>query len=241
MNVAAFINRAGFIFREPAVAQELLLPSIPMEVWFYGLPIHLSSAEGVSAAEAFPLIVSLVALVSAVMCLRVAPFKTRFELVTWAVCVALLYFVLPLMGRNMFGTREYMFCIGALPYLLLALKRYDGESVSRPVGVLIGILFGFGICCKPLLVAVFVAVEGVLLLANRSLRISLRAESLAAGLVGLGYLVAWLIFYPEFFSAGIWLGRRNHGLLCRSEAISRDVVARCLSASTSVDGLSSGV
>jgi len=95
-----------------------------------------------------------------------------------------------------FGQREHIFAILYLPFFLLRYLRWQGKKIDRPLAILIGVCAGIGISLKHYFLLVALAPELVWLIESRSLRPLFRAETTAAALTILLYLIHFL-FLPK--------------------------------------------
>ena len=114
-------------------------------------------------------------------------------------CTLLLLFVLfPLAGHD-FGQREHLLFALVFPYVLLVVCRAEGQPVASPTAFLIGFMAGLGLALKPFFFAFWLLLEGWLLLRRRLKMPRLGAEHLAIVGTSLVYLLAVIVWTPEYF------------------------------------------
>jgi hypothetical protein len=112
-------------------------------------------------------------------------------------------FVLVALPAFDFGEREHLAVTLTLPYVLAAAARRDGVNLPRGLAAVIGLLAGIGVGLKPYFLLLPVTVE-LYLYGARNWCIWVRTE--AIWLVGTlaGYLIAVMIFTPDFFPFARW-------------------------------------
>jgi hypothetical protein len=96
--------------------------------------------------------------------------------------------------------REHLALIGAVPYLVLAAQRRRGHRVPSTIAILIGIEAALGLALKPHFLAVPLLTEIWLFPALRRDWRPLRPETIAFAGVGATYLVAVILFTPQFLT-----------------------------------------
>ncbi|HEU4800077.1 MAG TPA: hypothetical protein VFS94_05555 [Gemmatimonadales bacterium] len=114
-------------------------------------------------------------------------------------------FVLP---RLDWGEREHLALALMLPWLAVAVRRLEGGEVSRGMALMTGLAAGLGIALKPHFVLVWVGREVAVRLGAGGTRAAPDAtrrlgapspESLVAAGVCVAYLLAVIVFTPEYF------------------------------------------
>lgn len=100
---------------------------------------------------------------------------------------------------GVFGQREHLMLIFALPYLFLISARLADDRCDRRFATLIGLYSALGFCLKPHFLLVPAALELYLIARSRSLSAALRAESwsLLAGTVL--YILFIIVAHPQYF------------------------------------------
>jgi hypothetical protein len=107
------------------------------------------------------------------------------------------FVVLPL---PVFGEREHLMLIFAVPYILLVGRRLTGRSCAASLAVIIGLAAAIGFGLKPYFALVPVLLELYLIGIRRSLYAVFRPESLSLLAGTLAYLALALTANSEYFS-----------------------------------------
>jgi hypothetical protein len=169
----------------------------PMIFWLNLPPAAVASWTGISAAV---LLVFWYALLTAVGLALALPSLTRRvspgeNLGVIAAAVGALL-VLP---AHSFTQREHLLLALALPYLIHAVGRAQGEADRK--AWITAALFAVAVCLKPHFLLIPAGIEGFLIV-QRGLKASLRDPTvpIMAG-VGLMYLLAVKLITPAYFSA----------------------------------------
>lgn len=97
-----------------------------------------------------------------------------------------------------FGQREHLMLTLALPYFLLLALRAGGAGVGRRLALPVGVLAGLGFAIKPHFLLLPVLLELYLLCQRRKPALAFRGETLALAGTVLLYLLAILLFTPEY-------------------------------------------
>jgi hypothetical protein len=152
------------------------------------VPGTLAALIPISAIAAAQASILLLAAWSLSLCWRLAgrdlpPAAPR----SW-VLATLLPFLMLAFPVEMFGQREHLMLIAALPYLLLAERRGAGLAVPRRVAVTAALLAALGFALKPHFLLLPVLVEGQLLVALRPRAYARNPAPWVLGAVWLGYL-----------------------------------------------------
>jgi hypothetical protein len=100
-----------------------------------------------------------------------------------------------------FGQREHLMVILGLPYLSAAIPRPEPEHGALPpaMRVFIGIAAGVGFCLKPYFLLIPLLVEAWRWSHLRGATF-VRIEIIAMALVGAAYVLAVVLFAPEYLS-----------------------------------------
>ncbi len=203
-DLAGMVNEAGFTIREPQIVSKYGSPLIPMEQFFYGLPVYLSTWINIPVYQGIVLqcflVLQLGALLTCWIIYKGGLSKSRVQTLIWIAGIYGINFLLPLAyrSRNIFGLREHLFVALILPFLMLLCARLSGFHPGRLLAAMVGIVAGLAIIFKPVYVLLFLFVETVFLVYNRRLFAFARIETLFIVLVGSGYLFYWF-FYTEYF------------------------------------------
>ncbi len=115
-----------------------------------------------------------------------------------AVCYAI--FLLPIaLYVVTFGEKEHIFITLAIPYFFLTYAAIENTKFSIKIRIIVAILAAIGICIKPFFVFPFFAAEIYLAISKKKISSLFRLESLIIGGIGVAYLVAVYLIYPEYF------------------------------------------
>jgi hypothetical protein len=190
---------AGRVTQGARLYVDLVDVNPPLVVWL-DIPVVLGArALGIPDLTAYRIFVLLVVLGSVAACgwllrrflLADAPERRR------VVLLLLLFAALPL-SRADFGEREHLMLALTLPYLLLAAVRLRRTAVPWGFAVAAGLAAGVGIALKPYFVALWLALEGCLLLRLRR-GYRPRPEAAIVVLVCVLYLAAVARYSPEYW------------------------------------------
>jgi hypothetical protein len=179
---------------------DLIEVNPPLIVWLNAIPVTLARITSLSPILVYRLLVLVVVLasmmVSAGLIARGMPGE-RVELRRFFVLL-LLFGVLTL-ARGDFGEREHLLLALGTPYVLLSWLRSESVPVSRTEAITIGVAAGVGIALKPYFVLVWLALQAYLWAVLRPRRFVPGAESVAVLGVGVAYLVAVVLWAPEYW------------------------------------------
>jgi hypothetical protein len=133
-----------------------------------------------------------------------------------AAALALTVAIFPLVG-GIFGQREHLAVILALPLLAAATLRAESVPIGRGTAIAIGIAAGLGLGIKPHYVLVWLAILVARAVLTRVRRPRLLPEDVAVLAVWVGYVLAVVVFTPGYFelaagSARAYLGFGSHSL-----------------------------
>lgn len=119
----------------------------------------------------------------------------------------LLLFLLIVYPNNMFAQREHMMLVLAMPYLLVASGRADGEQLSNRLKIATGLMAGVGFAMKPYFLAIPLFVE-LYIVSQISLRRSLADPAPWSVLaVCVAHALFAIIVTPEYFTVALPLAR----------------------------------
>lgn len=119
----------------------------------------------------------------------------------------LLLFLLIVYPNNMFAQREHMMLVLAMPYLLVASGRADGEQLSTRLKIATGIMAGIGFAMKPYFLGIPLFVE-LYVASQLTLRRSLADPSpWAVFAICVAHGLFAIIVTPEYFTIALPLAR----------------------------------
>jgi putative flippase GtrA len=169
-------------------------------LWFWmAVPIQwLGSAIGVAPVKIYAILVLLVGSVSSLLAGKLVFPANQGRRLTLMLAIFVSGIVAPM---NDFGQREQLAVLCSLPYCCLIFRRFNQETTNMFLAGAIGVLAAMGFALKHYFVLVPVALEIWYLFQHRQVRHFIRAETVALGVVALGYAACVLIFTPAFFSS----------------------------------------
>jgi hypothetical protein len=185
----------------------VLDPNPPM-AWFLSMPAAaLANFELMPEPLAIRFVFWIYFVTSAVLLIHVLAHvepRERAASIGWKSAFIIMATLAPAAS---FGQREYVSVLFAMPYLAAAALRLQGMGSARPtVLAVIGFLAGLGFAIKPYFLAVPLLVEG-LVVARFGLRSLFRLESFVLGLTVLVYVLAVVVFVPQYLTFTIPLMR----------------------------------
>src|SRR4029434_9269112 len=120
------------------------------------------------------------------------PVARRFAML----CAA--FAALALFPLDVFGEREHLMLILALPYVFLTAARLVGNRIPSRLAVFIGLLAALGFGMKPYFLLVPICLEIYIAVVRRSILSWRRPETLTLALALLSYAAAIPIVHPEY-------------------------------------------
>ena len=117
-----------------------------------------------------------------------------------AVFLAVAAVILALLPFDEMAQREHFATIFALPYALIGMARAAGKTVSLADAVFSGAFMGLCVAVKPHFALCVLFVSAFLAWRSRRITAFFAIENLVAAAVALAYLIASLVFFPNFFS-----------------------------------------
>lgn len=192
--------RAGAVLYE-----DIIEVNPPLAFWLTLPGLYLADMMQVSAKAGLITWLLLLTVASLAMCAGLLRGIPRLPHSPWPILFILCIAILIIPGSN-FGQREHFLVIFLLPYLILAVRRFENVETSRSLAVLVGIWAAIGLCLKPHFLLVPIAVETALLIRRRSPLAALRSENIAMATAGFAYAVAVVLLHPEFFERILPLG-----------------------------------
>jgi hypothetical protein len=109
----------------------------------------------------------------------------------------LLFTILPILFKNVFGLREHIIALGLWPYLVLRVSDPEGKLVGWQVRLLLGVWIGTTLLFKYLYSIVIILVELADALLQRRPFLLFRVENVVAGAIVALYLFTWLVLDPS--------------------------------------------
>ncbi len=169
------------------------------------IPAALSRLLSMQDTQALILCVLALALWSVFVSWRMFPALTGVEAGAarsqQMIFLPLVLFLAIVYPGEMFGQREHLMLLGAVPYVMLAAARFEGLPVSRGRLVTIALIAGLGFALKPHFLAIPVLVELYLLTARGWRKTFTDAVPWIILGVMVGYVAAAWLLTPEYFTS----------------------------------------
>ena len=164
--------------------------TLPLVLYFYGLPASISHALDTHPVPVFSAFTLLLLLLSAVACRRLlgrgAPGAASARSFVWLAVAALVLATLE--GAELtFGQREVFYVALVLPFLFVRWRRAEGLPPGATAAVFSGAAAAVGALLKPQLLLPVAAAELALRFCAGRPRLVKAPESLAFGAAGLAY------------------------------------------------------
>jgi hypothetical protein len=207
-DVAWILHGARWMLEGGRFGHEIIDVNPPL-IWFVSLPAAwLVNTGFCTEPMALRLYVWALCIASLLLCRRLLrPMAAQGEAAEAASLLMGAAFAMAMLPGAVFGQREHLAFILGMPYCLLAAVRLGGSAMSSralPVfcGLLAGVAFGF----KPWFLAVPLLLELALLARTRRLGGVCRPETMALAATLLAYLLAVVVYSPEYLTAVVPLG-----------------------------------
>jgi hypothetical protein len=167
----------------------------PMESFWYGITVQISKLTGIGAHTVIILQTFAAVVFSAFLGFRIRQ-ETNGTTVSFFIVPVIVFLVVPVLFKNVFGLREHFIVLGLWPYLVLRAAPYDHPKLSISLRATLGLWMGFTLLFKFLYSVVVVVVEIANTLTHRRLSQVLQIECVIAGVVVFTYLMLWLGIDP---------------------------------------------
>ena len=177
---------------------------LSLPAWFGQVVFSASDARLIGGFTAIVLLIS-VGLVLHVM--RVSPVTPRSLQIS--IVAGLLIPSIPLYAFQA-GQREQLATFLLLPYLVLAARTVAGSHASVRLRIAVGLAAGVGLALKPFFLAPWLAAELTVVVLSRTLRPSVRLESLVVAAIQALYVTLILVFVPEYVTDVVPLARATY-------------------------------
>jgi putative flippase GtrA len=173
------------------------LMEINPPLWFWmAMPLQLLGTKiGVGPDRLYIAAIIIFAAWSAIVTSRLLTVENARRGI-FIIAILLLCLVAPLSD---FGQREQITIIFVLPYCALLFKRAMDEQVSAGLALTIGLVAAGGFALKHYFALVPIVLELWILWRSRSLRYSLRVETITVGTLAVVYVISIAFFTPDFF------------------------------------------
>jgi hypothetical protein len=190
---------ADHMLRGARLYVDLIEVNPPLILWLDAVPVAIARLLSLPSGLVFNAMVLALAVGSTVWCDRLLRRVLPADRLLRHCLTLLILFALAPLAREDFGEREHMFLALALPYVLLTTIRAGGGQAGRSQALAVGMAAGLGIALKPYFIVLWLALEAVMLARLGWRKAGVRAESLAVAAVGIGYVLAVVLWAPAYF------------------------------------------
>ncbi len=166
----------------------------PLIIWMTSIPVWLANIFEIDPEITFKLFLLGMTLISLYLIWIVLVKAQTYAKKTILFTATLVLVIFP---NDLFGQREHIMLVLALPYIFTVYARSKNVKLSQTHLVFSSVLAALGICIKPY----FVLIPGILelyLLYKLRTNTFKRIEPYILVFVGLSYLVSIFIFTPEY-------------------------------------------
>jgi hypothetical protein len=210
-DVAWITHGAGWLLEGRQFGRDIIDVNPPL-IWYVSLPAAwLVKLGACGEAEAIRAYVWTLCVASLLLCHRLMRPQREagngleaYALLTGA---ALAMAVFP---GAAFAQREHLAFVLGLPYCLLAASRWQGTVPSRALAITVGALAGIGFGFKPWFLAVPLLLEISHLAHTRRWRDTWRPETVALAAVLFAYLLAVVLFAPDYLRVVVPMGAATY-------------------------------
>jgi hypothetical protein len=177
----------------------------PLFLWLAIPPVLVERATGISAWHVNVLMVAAIAACSLLLTSHLLP-----ELVperrrrAWLLLAA--GFAALVLPRVHYGQREHLAFLLTLPFATLAALRLRDAPVPPAIALAVGVVGGAGFAIKPHFLLAWLLLE-LLLLTRRGRAALRRPELISLVSLGAAYLLAVVVFVPDYLPMAVRLGR----------------------------------
>lgn len=162
----------------------------PIERFWYVLASDVAGLTGLAATTAVLLQTFLAVVVSAALGYVVRQ-RTTGAGVGFFLIPMIVFLVLPIAYKNIFGLREHLIILGFWPYLVLRASGESAQKVGVGLRTMVGLWLGCMLLFKFFYSVVVFLIEVADALAKRRVLILFRIENVVAGTVVFIYLLTW--------------------------------------------------
>ncbi|MEM6857634.1 MAG: hypothetical protein AAF559_07165 [Pseudomonadota bacterium] len=163
-------------------------------VWFSSAA-YLAQATGIRVDLAVIVMTGASVLFSTGLAFAIRRITVGASIWFWIASVAVLVLV-PILYKNVFGTRAHMVVLGLWPYVVLRMSDPDNTRIGWPLRLLLGVWMGAMLSLKYIYALAVFLVELTDTAAQRRVLYLFRIENLASGAIVGGYLLVWLVLDP---------------------------------------------
>jgi len=193
-DVAIYIEIGDFILEGKIPYVDYIEVNLPLIHYINVIPVFISRILITNPIKVFlPLIFLLTILCIASIHHSLRTLPPQEQVATWAITFGIAIFTLIVFTLNDFGQREHIFVLLYFPYFFIRWNRREGVEVNTRVAILVGISAGIGVLLKPHVVIILAATELYWFVTKRDLKTMLNLELITLSLVGILYLLHFLV------------------------------------------------
>lgn len=202
-DLAWILYSADWLLNGARFGYDVIEPNPPLVWWLTYPALLVGEALGIHPATSYRLEVAFLAAGALGLCNSVLAGRSETSHGYRAVFALLAAYWLFIGCYRDFGQREYLALALALPYLLVCASRVGDHRVSPWQAVVAGTAAGIGLSLKPYFLAVFVLAELVILIGTRRFIALVRYESSTLVAAVLAYVIAILIWAPDYLEYAV--------------------------------------
>lgn len=183
----------------------------PLIFFLYLPPIFISSLLHLDIMTSFRGYIFFLSAASLLLCYpwakRIFSKQNPWMLPLILMALSICYLILPLYEL---GQRDHLLVILTMPYLFITAYRLENGSVNPLAALMLGLLAGIGFSLKPHFLITPLLIELYCMLKQKNIFYWWRPEVLALGCFMGCYLMAVVIFFPDYFSFIIPFSLRHY-------------------------------
>lgn len=175
----------------------------PMIFWLYAIPVALSRITGIADDHLLVLLGAVMIYFTLRLCVSLLGAHPQFKGDTKRQYQAVLLMVMTFVAwfdSQSFMDREHIFFVLSFPYMLRMCPGLYAITPAKGQSIAVALLCGIGLCIKPHLLLVFLAIQAAVIASRRSLSVLVCFENLIIYFIGMTYLVLVLVCYPAYFT-----------------------------------------
>lgn len=193
-DAAIYLEIGDFLLEGKIPYVDYIEVNLPLIHYINVIPVLISRILKTNPIRVF---LPLVFLLS-ILCIRsishsLKTLPPREQVATWTITFGIAIFTLIVFTLNDFGQREHIFVLLFLPYFFLRWNRWEGLEIKARDAILVGISAGIGVLLKPHFVIILAATELYWFVTKRNLKIMLNLEIISLSVVGVLYLLHFLV------------------------------------------------
>lgn len=175
----------------------------PMIFWIYSIPVALSRLTGIADQHLLMLLGAVMIFFTCRLCIGLLGehpvFKDNARRKHQVLLLLIMTFVAWFDSQS-FMDREHIFFVLSFPYMLRMCPGLFAATLPTRQRVQVAALCGIGLCIKPHLLLLFLAIQAAVMLSRRSLSILFSLENVIIYAMGAAYLLVVIVCYPAYFT-----------------------------------------